>query len=119
MSNIKKNFQDLLVWQKSVDLSAEIYKITESYPKNEIFGLTNQIRRASVSIASNIAEGAARYSKPEFKHFLSISIGSVAELKTQLIISNKVGFLNKKDLDSMFLKIDEISKMLLGLRNKI
>lgn len=90
----KQNFQNLKVWKKAVELSIDIYKMTNSFPKEEIFGLTNQTRRCSVSIASNIAEGAARYSKSKFKHFLSIAIGSVAELKTQLIISNEIGYMS-------------------------
>lgn len=93
-----KGFSDLVVWKKAIDLSIQIYKITESFPKSEIYGLTNQIRRSSISIASNIAEGCARFSTKEFAHFLSITLGSVAELKTQLIIAKGIGFLDEKTL---------------------
>ena len=81
-----KNYKDLVVWQKSIDLVCEIYKITKLLPKEEHYGLCNQMQRASVSIASNIAEGQARNYDKEFAKFLSISQGSLAELETQLYI---------------------------------
>ena len=87
-----KAHHKLKVWQRSIDYVIEIYKLTEKFPKSELYGLTNQMRRSAVSIASNIAEGAGRSGKKEFKQFLSISQGSVAELETQLIISERLGY---------------------------
>jgi len=82
MSNEIKNHKDLEVWKKSMDLVSNIYKITESFPNKELYGLTNQIRRAAVSVPSNIAEGAARSSKREFIQFLYVALGSLSELET-------------------------------------
>jgi len=119
MAEKKQSFNNLLVWQKSVELSKEIYLVTRSFPKEEVFGITNQLRRCSVSIASNIAEGAARYSKPEFKYFLSIAIGSSAELKTQLLIAKEVDILSIPNYENLMTKIEEVSKMLISLRKKL
>ena len=85
------------VWKKSMDLVSNIYKITESFPNKELYGLTNQIRRAAVSIPSNIAEGAARNSKKEFIQFLFIALGSLSELETQIIIASRLEYLNNLD----------------------
>ena len=87
------NFKELLVWQKSIDFVTEIYRITETFPKAEIYGLISQIRRAAVSIPSNIAEGNSRRSKTDYLQFLKIARGSCAEVETQLIISKNLGFL--------------------------
>lgn len=104
------NHKDLEVWKKSIELSKNIYMITKDFPKEEIYGLTSQIRRSVVSIPSNIAEGAGRNSDKEFIRFLYISLGSLAELETQLIISKEIGYLEKIDID-----LEEIRRMLLGL----
>jgi four helix bundle protein len=114
-----KGFEDLEVWKLSVQLSTDIYKITESFPKTEQFGLTNQIRRSVVSIPSNLAEGSAKNSKPEFARFISMSQGSNAELKTQLIIAKNIGFLQESDYINLIEKIDSIARMLKALRNSI
>jgi four helix bundle protein len=82
-----KYFKDLLAWQKAVDLVAEIYDLTESFPRREVYSLTDQIRRAAVSVPSNIAEGQAHYNTREFVHFLRHARGSLAELETQLLIA--------------------------------
>ena len=82
----------MIVWQKSVELAVEVYELTDRFPKSEIFGLTSQMRRAAVSIPSNIAEGRRRLTQKEFIHFLTISYGSGAELETQLEISKKLSF---------------------------
>lgn len=95
----------------------EVYKITEKFPKSEIYGLSLQMRRTAVSIPSNIAEGAARNSTKEFLQFLSVAQGSAAELETQLIITSKLGYINNAE---RFLKeLDEISKMVLGLSKSL
>lgn len=114
-----KSHHDLDVWKNSILLVTEIYKVTESFPKSEQYGLTNQIRRCAVSIPSNIAEGAARASKKEFSHFLSVALGSIAELETQLIISNNLMFLEKNHLDRLLESIVTIRKMIFGLKRVI
>lgn len=113
------SFKDLEVWKKSCDLSVEVYSITNNFPKEEIYGITSQIRRSAVSIPSNIAEGCARDSTKEYIRFISIALGSVAELRTQIEISLKVGFLNEKTFLNLEDKIVTIYKMLLGLKAKL
>lgn len=113
------NFKELLVWQKSIDFVTEMYRITETFPKAEIYGLISQIRRASVSIPSNIAEGNSRRSKPDYLQFLKIARGSCAEVETQLIISKNLGFLNEDDYLKLNQEIIEITKMLNGLINSL
>jgi len=114
-----KTHQDLDVWRKSIDLVTEIYKVTDSYPKSELYGLTNQIRRCAVSIPSNIAEGAARTSVKEFAQYLSIALGSIAELETQLIVSNNLKLLEKTNFDFLMDSIVTIRKMIVGLKKSI
>jgi four helix bundle protein len=109
----------LAVWQEGVVLATSVYELTEAFPKSEIYGLISQMRRAVVSVPSNIAEGAARYSTKEFAQFLSIAGGSLSELDTQLEIAFKLGFIasaQKKEIDG---KIDSISAKLAGLINKV
>lgn len=105
--------KDLDVWKKSMESVIEIYRITGSFPKTEIYGLTNQLRRAAVSIPSNIAEGAARNSDKEFIHFLYIALGSLSETETQIIIASSLGYLKKNQ--SIMDNLLTIRKMLLGL----
>ena len=105
------HFKELLVWQKSINFVTEIYKETESFPKSEMYGLVSQIKRATVSIASNIAEGNFRRSVPDYVQFLRISRGSCAEVETQLIISKNLGFLNEEKSLKLNQDITEISKM--------
>lgn len=113
------HFKELLVWQKSINFVTEIYKETESFLKSEMYGLVSQIRRAKVSIASNIAEGNSRRSVPDYVQFLRISRESCAEVETQLIISKNLGFLNKEKSLKLNQDITEISKMLNGLINSL
>ena len=113
MSKEIKNHKDLEVWKKSMDLVNNIYKITESFPKKELYGLTNQIRRASVSVPSNIAEGAARSSKKEFIQFLYIALGSLSELETQIIIANRLEYLN--NFDTLLEDLKFVQKLINGL----
>ena len=94
-----RDFKELVVWQKSIDLTVEIYAIVKKFPKEEIYSLTDQIKRASVSISSNIAERAGRSSTKKFIHFLDIALGYATELETQIIISQKIGFL--EDISSI------------------
>jgi len=103
--------KDLDVWKLGIELVTKIYEITSNFPTTEQFGLTSQMQRAAISIPSNIAEGAARNSEKEYIHFLYISIGSLAELETQLIISNKLGFL--EDV-SIFEEVEKLRRKLLN-----
>ncbi|HNX88963.1 MAG TPA: four helix bundle protein [Paludibacteraceae bacterium] len=111
-----KTHHDLTVWKKSIDFVTTVYKITEEYPKTEIYGLTNQVRRAVVSVPSNIAEGAARTSKKEFSHFLSISLGSISEVETQLIVSRNLNYITNEQLENLLSELIEIRKMIIGLK---
>jgi four helix bundle protein len=112
-----KPHHKLTVWQKAIDLVVEVYRATEHFPKEEIYGLINQMRRAAVSIASNIAEGAARGSKAEFRKFLSIAQGSAAEPETQVIIAGRLGF--PIEAEKSISDLDEISRMIVGLRKTL
>lgn len=114
-----KTHKDLDVWKRAIALVVNVYQITSSFPKEEIYGLTSQLRRCSVSIPSNIAEGAGRTSIKEFSHFLSISLGSLAELETQMIISNRLDYVSKADFDNLLEDLTTVRKMTLGLRKAI
>ena len=109
------NHKDLDVWKQSIDFVTSIYDITREFPKEEIYGLTSQIRRASVSVPSNIAKGAARKSKTEFKQFLYIALGSLSEVETQIIISLKISYVDKGLYEELNSKLTSIRKMLIGL----
>lgn len=106
-----KSYKELIVWQKSVELCVLVYKTTESFPKSELYGITNQLRRSAVSIPSNIAEGQMRGHK-EFVQFLKIAYGSGAELETQLIISLKTNLLSQADFNKIYNLLEEVMKML-------
>lgn len=106
------NFKELNVWQKGIELVVSIYKLTSNFPKEEKFGLTSQIQRCAVSIPSNIAEGYGRTSEKELQHFLSISLGSSYELETQLIVSNRLGYINNDELRGIITELTIIQKML-------
>jgi four helix bundle protein len=110
-----KTHKDLQVWQKSIAMVTEIYALTKSYPKEEIYCIVNQIRRAAVSIPANIAEGCARRSTKEYVQFLYISLGSAAELETHLIVSHNLGYITTNTCDTMQVKLEEIIRMLTGL----
>jgi len=107
------DYKDLEVWKKAIEVVAEIYRLSLSFPDSEKFGITNQMRRASVSIPSNIAEGSARHHTKDFIHFLRIADGSAAELETQLIISGKLGFVT--DTERLAHEIIVIRRMLAAL----
>ncbi len=109
------NHKDLDVWKRSVEFVINIYEATEIFPQKEIYGITNQIRRASVSIPSNIAEGAGRKGNVEFSRFLYFSLGSLSEVETQLIISQKLKYLKEDDFKRLSTELIEIRRMLLGL----
>lgn len=109
------SFRELNVWKKSMQLVKEVYLIVELLPNQEKFALSDQIRRAVVSILSNIAEGCARNSDKEFLQFLYVARGSKAELETQLEIAEMLGFVNRSQLSEVFILLEEIGKMLNGL----
>lgn len=111
----EKRYKKLLVWQKAIELTDFIYSATKNFPNDEKFGLSNQLRRAAVSVASNIAEGATRQSKKEFLQFLTIAKASLAEIETQLIIAHRQEYITKKTLESGEELINEIDKMTYGL----
>ena len=110
-----KTHKDLDVWKKSVDFVTDVYQITNTFPNHELYGIVNQIRRAAVSIPSNIAEGAARKHKKEFVHYLHVALGSMAELETQLIISQKLNYLDEKKITELNGKLNLIRRELIGL----
>ncbi|WP_373493438.1 four helix bundle protein [Aquiflexum sp.] len=113
---LKHNFKNLKVWQKSVDLAVKVYQLTGNFSSEEKFGMTSQMRRSSVSIPSNIAEGSARNSSKAFTNCLDISLGESFELETQTIIANRVGLLDQDQFDSLNQDIDEIQKMIIGFK---
>lgn len=114
MNNFRPH-RELEVWKKAMDFVVEVYRITSKFPKSEEYGLTSQLRRASVSIPSNLAEGAARKGNKEFMQFLNIAQGSISELDTQLELAYRLEYINKQDYSNLINRLTEISKMLYGL----
>ena len=112
-------FKELKVWNKAVNMTVDVYRVTKNFPSAEKFGLTSQINRSAVSVQANIAEGAGRNTNGEFNQFLGIAIGSLYELETLLIISEKIGILPKGDMQSISLQIDEVTKMISGLKKSL
>jgi four helix bundle protein len=110
-----KSFLDLIVWQRAVDMTVSVYELTDSFPRKEIYGLTSQLRRAAVSVASNIAEGAGRGSKKEFRQFLNVARGSNCEVQTQLIIASRLNLTAHKDIEMAESLSHEVGRMLNGL----
>ena len=113
------NIKELKIWNRAIDLTVDVYKATNNFPKAETYGLTSQIRRAAVSIPSNIAEGAGRNSDNEFKHFLGIASGSSFELQTQLIISNRLNLIEENVVEPLLKEIEELQRMNYKLRLSI
>ena len=109
------NFKELKVWQLSRRLVKEVYETTKSFPAEEKYGLTSQLRRCAVSIPTNISEGSGRKTDKDFAQFLSISLGSAYELETLLILSFDVNFISQVQLEELSIKISEIQKMIFGL----
>ena len=114
-----QSFKDLVVWQRSIDLTADVYRFTSTFPDSERFGLTNQMRRASVSIASNIAEGYGRATKGEYVQFLGHARGSCSEHETQIVIAQKLGFGAVLNLDSTESHCNDVSRLLGALMKSI
>lgn len=112
MVNVGRNYRNLIVWQKSIVFVLEVYKLTEQFPKSELYGLTSQMRRAAVSIPSNIAEGSKRGTERDFCYFLTNAFGSGAELETQIEIAKQLSFGQKLNYSSVELLLNEVMKML-------
>lgn len=112
-------FKDLEVWKQSRIFCSDVYSVTSRFPESEKFGLTNQLRRAAVSIPSNIAEGASRSSSKDFSRFLEIAIGSAYELETQLLIASDLKFIQLESLELLITKIDAIVRMASRLRSTL
>ena len=110
-----QNFRDLVVWQRAVDLVVDVYRATKAWPKEELYGLTNQVRRAAVSIPANVAEGQGRNSPNEFLHHLGIAYGSLCELETHLIIAQRLGYLDSEALTTLTAHSTHVARPLNGL----
>lgn len=111
--------KDLIVYQKSIEFVTKIYETTNNFPKEELFGLTSQLRRAAISIPSNIAEGFARRHNKELTQFLYVSLGSAVEIETQLLIAKNINYINEEIYIMLTNLLSEISKMLIGLIHKL
>ena len=114
-----QSFRDLLVWQKAIRLTVQIYELTKAFPREEIYGLTSQMRRSAVSIPSNIAEGTGRSGAPELKHFLSMARASNCELQTQLIIARELSLGDKDRIKSAEDLTHEVGKMIFAMMQKL
>ena len=114
-----KSYQDLIVWQKAISLVTEIYTLTAQFPGHEIYGLSSQLRRASVSIPSNIAEGHGRATRGEFNQFLGHARGSLCEVQTQIFIAHKLGYITGKQEQAVIALTDELGRILNGLITSI
>ena len=114
-----RNYRDLEVWQKSMDLVITCYKLTEGFPKNEIYGLSSQLQRAAISIPANLAEGRQRQHSKEFLQHISIASGSLAELETHIQIADRLDYITNDQTNKVLDKTAEVGRMLHGLRNAI
>ena len=114
-----RSYQDLDVWKKAMDLVTEVYTLTQAFPREEMYGLTSQVRRAVVSIPANIAEGWGRKSRKEYIQFLRIARGSLLELETLLLIANNLDYLSKEEIEPTLGRVEEISRMLSGLMSSL
>jgi four helix bundle protein len=119
MKQKTQNYKDLVVWQKGISVAKATYRLTSCFPAEQKFGLVSQMRRAAISIPSNIAEGQARHTTGEFIQFISHAEGSTAELETQLILSIELGFADAPITNPTFVLLDDIRRMLNGLRRKL
>ena len=113
------SFEKLDVWQKAIEFADTVYRITKTFPENERFGLTSQMRRAAVSVSSNIAEGSARFSKADFARFLEIATGSLFEVVSQSFISRREGLLRDAEFTTLYATAEEQGRMLSGLRKAV
>jgi len=114
-----QNYQDLIVWQKSMDMVEMVYLLTKKIPKEELYGLTNQLRRAAVSVPSNIAEGHSRKSRAEYLNFLSIAQGSRAEVETQMLIAQRLGYVASDETTPLLSLLNEINRMISTIKRQL
>ena len=113
------SYRDLIAWRKAMEFVTQIYKATTAFPPDERYGLTNQLRRAAVSVPSNIAEGQARFSPREFHHFLSQARGSLVEIETQLMIARNLGYLSEEQAEGLLTQAAELGRIINGLLGSI
>jgi four helix bundle protein len=113
------NYNNLQIWQQAMDLVEDIYKLTASFPIEEKFSLVSQMTRAAVSIPSNIAEGAGRNSNKDFAHFISIAIGSLYELNTQIVLSERLGYINQSQSQELQKKLDNLQRKSVSFKSKL
>lgn len=113
------NFQDLQIWKKGINLVKKVYSLTDKFPGSEKYGLVSQMRRSAVSVPSNIAEGFKRFHNNEFRQFLYITLGSCAELETQLVIANELTYITNENSDNIMEDINHISRMIYNLIKKL
>lgn len=113
------NYKELKIWNKGIDLAESIYKTVSEFPDSEKYGIVSQLKRASISVSSNIAEGASRKSQKEFSHFLSISLGSLFEIETQLEIASRIKYINDETLKELIEQINELIKMIIGFERHL
>ena len=114
-----KSYKELIVWKKAMKVAKETYYLTRKLPKEELYALTNQMRRCAISIPSNIAEGNARSTRKDYANFLRIAAGSKAELKTQLLLAVEIGYLKSSDIEGLSKMLEEIGKMLNAMIKKL
>ena len=114
-----KNYRELIAWQRAMDLVEEVYRVSKSFPREEIYGLTSQIRRAAVSVPSNIAEGQGRRTTGDFLRHLSIAYGSLREVETQILISVRLQYLSQSNTDNLMQRAGEVGRLLNGLMTSL
>jgi four helix bundle protein len=113
------NYKNLRIWTEAMDAATDVYKISINFPKEEIYGLTSQIRRAAVSVPSNIAEGSGRSTDKDFKNFLSFSLGSAFEISTQIELALRLEYCSEKEVDQLLIKMESLQKQINAFRNKL
>lgn len=114
-----KNYQELIVWQKAMDLVVEVYRASKAFPREEVYGLTSQLRRAAVSIPSNVAEGQGRRTTPDFLRHLSIAYGSLREVETQILIATRLRYLARGTCQDVMTMAGEVGRLLNGLMSSL
>jgi len=113
------SYRDLIVWQRAIAMVTEVYRATQSFPREETYGLTSQLRRSAVSVASNIAEGQGRISKPEFRQFLGMARGSLIEMETQIVIARNLAYISRDTEERLAGSSGEVSRLLHGLMQSL
>jgi len=114
-----RSYRDLIAWQKAVELVTEIYRVSKKFPSEELFGLTSQLRRAAISVPSNIAEGQGRLGRKEFQHFLGNARGSLWEVETQIIIARNLNYLSEAEMNDILERSSEVGRILNGLLSSL